>query len=56
MGSLPVKSVQVSVSHARSGSGTGYHGGVSTSRSSRKQLEVSKSRGSSQAGGDAKLT
>ncbi|KAJ5546784.1 hypothetical protein N7494_004369 [Penicillium frequentans] len=41
MGNMPVKSVQVSVSHARSGSEGGYHGGVSTSRSSRKHLERS---------------
>ncbi|KAJ5630768.1 uncharacterized protein N7484_010868 [Penicillium longicatenatum] len=40
MGNLPVKSVQVSVSHTQSGS-EGVYGGVSTSRSSRKQLERS---------------
>ncbi|KAJ5740781.1 hypothetical protein N7493_000653 [Penicillium malachiteum] len=39
MGQMAAKSVQVSVSHGRSSSGTGYHGGVSTSRSSRKNME-----------------
>ncbi|KAJ5946623.1 hypothetical protein N7454_003462 [Penicillium verhagenii] len=41
MGNLPVKSVQMSVSHARSGSDGGFHGGLSTSRSSRKKMERS---------------
>ncbi|KAJ6103054.1 hypothetical protein N7486_005481 [Penicillium sp. IBT 16267x] len=39
MGKLPVKSVQASVSHTRSGSDGVFYGGVSTSRSSRKQLD-----------------